>query len=82
MEIIKLHGNIELAPQVGLAEMIVDIVSTGRTLKENRLVAVKDIFQSTARLIANRVSYRMEYERLGLVVDRLRKAMKNGGCGW
>jgi ATP phosphoribosyltransferase len=81
MEIIKLHGNIELAPQVGLAEMIVDIVSTGRTLKENRLVAVKDIFQSTARLIANRVSYRMEYERLGLVVDRLRKAMKNGGCG-
>ncbi len=81
VEIIKLHGNIELAPQVSLAEMIVDIVSTGRTLKENRLVAVRDIFQATARLIANRVSYRMEYERLGPVVDRLRNVVKNGGWG-
>lgn len=79
VEVIKLHGNIELAPRVGLAEMIVDIVSTGRTLRENRLVAVSDIFNATARLIANRVSYRMEYQRLEPLVQRLKQVVGNGG---
>lgn len=79
VEVIKLHGNIELAPRVGLAEMIVDIVSTGRTLKENRLVAVSDIFSATARLIANRVSYRMEYQRLEPLVQKLKQVVENGG---
>lgn len=79
VEVIKLHGNIELAPRVGLAEMIVDIVSTGRTLKENQLVAVSDIFSATARLIANRVSYRMEYQRLEPLVQRLKQVVGNGG---
>lgn len=60
VEVIKLHGNIELAPTVGLADMIVDIVSTGKTLKENKLVAVEEMFEATARLIANRVSYRIK----------------------
>lgn len=79
VEVIKLHGNIELAPRVGLAEMIVDIVSTGKTLRENRLVAVDDIFVATARLIANRVSYRMEYQRLEPLVQELRQVVENGG---
>jgi len=79
MEIIKLHGNIELAPQVGLADLIVDIVSTGRTLKENDLVEVITIFQATARLIANRVSYRIDYQRLTPVVEALRRAVNQGG---
>lgn len=74
VEIIKLHGNIELAPQVGLADLIVDIVSTGRTLKENDLVEVAPIFPATARLIANRVSYRIHHQRLQPLVEKLREA--------
>ena len=60
VEVLKLHGNIELAPSVGLADLIVDIVSTGKTLKENNLIAVEEMFEATARLIANRVSYRIK----------------------
>src|SRR5665648_569303 len=69
---IKLHGNIELAPCVGLAEMIVDIVSTGKTLRENHLVEVAPILEATSRLIANRVSYRLKYERIRDLVEKLR----------
>ncbi|AKX94867.1 ATP phosphoribosyltransferase [Neomoorella thermoacetica] len=79
VEIIKLHGNIELAPRAGLADLIVDIVSTGRTLKENDLVEVAPIFSSTARLIANRVSYRINYRRLTSVVEALKRAAGQGG---
>lgn len=64
MELIKLHGNVELGATVGLADMIVDIVSTGTTLKENGLVEVREIFEATARLIANRVSYRVKNEEI------------------
>lgn len=70
VEVIKLHGNIELAPSVGLAEMIVDIVSTGRTLKENDLIPVEEMFSATARLIANRVSYRMKNKRIQDISSR------------
>lgn len=69
---IKLHGNIELAPRVNLAEMIVDIVSTGKTLRENRLVEVAQIMEATTRLIANRVAYRIKYERIQQLVEDLR----------
>ncbi|WP_143288729.1 ATP phosphoribosyltransferase, partial [Calderihabitans maritimus] len=79
VEIVKLHGNIELAPRVGLAEMIVDIVSTGRTLRENELVAIADIFSATARLIANRVSYRMKYERICRLVEQFRRVVEEEG---
>jgi len=71
-EIIHLHGNIELAPQVGLAEAIVDIVSTGKTLRENDLVAVDDIFEATARLVANRVSYRLKHSRIQELVEKIK----------
>lgn len=69
---IKLHGNIELAPRVGLAEMIVDIVSTGKTLRENKLAEVAQIFESTTRMVANRVSYRMKYERIQGLTEKVR----------
>ncbi len=58
-EIIALHGSIELAPLVGLAECIVDLTATGTTLRENDLVVLDEISSSTARLIANRGSYRL-----------------------
>lgn len=64
MEIIRLNGSIELAPMVGLAELIVDIVETGRTLRENQLTEIAQIHTATARLIANRVSFKMKFERL------------------
>ncbi|MHB9094255.1 MAG: ATP phosphoribosyltransferase [Eubacteriales bacterium] len=78
MEIIKLHGNIELAALVGLSDLIVDIVSTGRTLRENKLVEVAQIFNSTTRLIANRVSHRMLSERINPVIEKMREIVGNG----
>ncbi|MTI80145.1 MAG: ATP phosphoribosyltransferase [Firmicutes bacterium] len=78
MEIIKLHGNVELAPIVGLAEMIVDIVSTGRTLRENNLVPIADVMNSTARLIANRVSHQYKAERLNAIIEEFRNAVTGG----
>ena len=71
VEIIKLNGSVELAPQVGLADWIVDLVSTGRTLKENRLAIVEEIAICTARLIANRVSYARDRERIAALASRL-----------
>lgn len=79
VEVIKLHGNIELAPIIGLSDMIVDIVSTGKTLKENDLVAVSEIFHATARLIANRVSYRIKSQEVERIADALKNAVGNGG---
>ena len=73
---IKLHGNVELAPRVGLAEMIVDIVSTGKPLRENKLLEVARIFDSTTRLIANRVAYRVKYDRIKLMSGKLRELVK------
>ncbi len=71
VEIIKLGGSIELAPQVGLSDWIVDLVSTGRTLRENRLAVVEEIAVCTARLIANRVSYSRDRERIAALASRL-----------
>lgn len=68
-EIIALHGSIELAPLVGLAECIVDLTATGTTLRENNLVVLDEVSTSTARLIANRSSYRLRNKEIaGLVV--------------
>ncbi len=64
VEIIKLNGSIELAPLIGLAERIVDIVSSGQTLRENGLVEYDKIVDITSRLIANPVSYRLKEKRI------------------
>ncbi len=71
VEIIKLAGSVEVAPQVGLSDWIVDLVATGRTLRENRLAIVEEIAVCTARLIANRVSYARDRERIASVAERL-----------
>lgn len=73
VEIIKLYGSIELAPVVGLAERIVDLVSTGRTLKLHHLVEVDVIAESTARLIVNRASLKMKHGELTDLIARLKK---------
>lgn len=71
VEIITLNGSIELAPLIGLADRIVDIVSTGRTLKENGLVEFAKIADVTSRLIVNPVSYRIKDRSIGEMVERL-----------
>jgi ATP phosphoribosyltransferase len=71
VEIIKLNGSIELAPIIGLADRIVDIVSSGRTLKENGLVEYERIIEITSRLIVNPVSYRLIDSRINELVERL-----------
>ena len=63
VEIVKLNGSIELAPIVGLSEVIVDIVETGSTLKENGLVVLEEVCPLSARMIVNPVSMRMENDR-------------------
>ncbi|MDR1961511.1 MAG: ATP phosphoribosyltransferase [Gracilibacteraceae bacterium] len=78
---IKLHGNIELAPKVGLAEMIVDIVSSGATLRENKLVEIAPIFEATTRLIANRVTYRMRFDDIRRLTDSLREQVNGEKVG-
>jgi len=64
VELIRLYGSVELAPQVGLADMIVDIVSSGRTLKENKLVIVDEIIPLNVQLIVNRISYKTKHKRI------------------
>ncbi len=75
MEYIKLNGSIELGPIVGLSESIVDIVETGTTLRENNLEEIVSIMDSTARLIANRVSYRLKFERINNLVTDLKTVL-------
>jgi ATP phosphoribosyltransferase len=72
VEIIKLYGSIELAPLVGLADRIVDLVSSGRTLKAHNLVEVEIIAASTARLIVNRASLKMKHGSITSLIDTLK----------
>ncbi len=76
VEIIKLHGAIELAPLMDLADEIVDIASTGRTLAENNLVVIEEVAACTARLVANQVSQRLKYDRIEELVERLLSAVE------
>ncbi len=72
VEIIKLNGSIELAPIVGLSEVICDIVETGSTLRENGLSVLEEVCPLSARMIVNPVSMRMESERIKDLIQRLR----------
>lgn len=72
VEIIKLNGSIELAPIVGLSEVICDIVETGFTLRENGLTVLEEVCPLSARMIVNPVSMRMESERIKDLIQRLR----------
>ena len=76
VEIIKLKGSIELAPIVGLAEVIVDIVETGSTLRENGLVVLEEVCPLSARVVVNPVSMRMENERITNLLSKLNQMLK------
>lgn len=76
VEIIKMNGSIELAPIVGLSEVIVDIVETGSTLKENGLVVLEEVCPLSARMIVNPVSMRMENERVRELITSLRTLLQ------
>ncbi|MEB3148539.1 MAG: ATP phosphoribosyltransferase [Sphaerospermopsis sp.] len=72
IEIVPLYGSVELGPITGMSEAIVDIVSTGRTLRENGLVEIATLYESTARLIVHPLSYRLNMGNLHKVVEQLR----------
>lgn len=72
VEIIKLNGSVELAPIVGLSEVIVDIVETGATLRENGLDVLEEICDLSARMVVNQVSMKMENQRITEIIDKLR----------
>ena len=76
VEIIKLNGSIELAPIVGLSEVIVDIVETGSTLKENGLVVLEHILPLSARMVVNQVSMKMEKERITRLIQDVKEQLK------
>ena len=80
-EIIKLTGSLELAPLVGLAERIIDLVETGQTLKENGLVEVEEIVKSTARLIVNRASLKTKYRRVQDLIEQMRAQVEAHTAG-
>ncbi len=79
VEVIKLYGSIELAPLVGLSEQIVDLVSSGETLRQNGLVEVETIFESTCRLIVNRASMKTRTEPIAALVRTLKKVLEGAG---
>ncbi len=72
VEVVRLDGSIELAPLVGLAERIVDLVQSGETLRANGLVEVAEIMRSTARLIVNRAAHKTAYQAVNRFLDELR----------
>ena len=73
VEIIKLNGSVELAPIVGLSEVIVDIVETGTTLKENGLGVLEEVCPLSARMVVNQVSMKMENDRIKKLTEELKK---------
>lgn len=76
VEIIKLNGSVELAPIVGLSEVIVDIVETGTTLKENGLSVLEEVCPLSARMVVNQVSMKMEHERIRKLINDLKAIVK------
>ena len=76
IEIIKLNGSVELGPIVGLSDVIVDLVETGNTIKANGLEVYEDLFDISARIIANRVSYKFNYEKIQKIIDLFDSTVK------
>ena len=76
VEIIKLNGSIELAPIVGLSEVIVDIVETGSTLRENGLLVLEEICTLSARMVVNQVSMKTENERITSIIKKFQAYLK------
>ncbi len=78
VEIIKLNGSIELAPIVGLAEVIVDIVETGSTLRENGLAVLEEVCSLSARMVVNQVSMKRENERITGIIREMKGLVQRG----
>lgn len=76
VDLIKLYGSMELAPLTGLADAIVDLVSTGNTLKANNLVAVEEIAVISSRLVVNQAAYKLKRAAIQPLLDRLTKAVR------
>jgi ATP phosphoribosyltransferase len=75
VEIVPLYGSVELGPITGMSEAIVDLVATGRTLKDNNLIEIDRLFETTARLIAHPLSYRLNLEGLQERIEQARQAI-------
>lgn len=75
VEIVPLYGSVELGPITGMSEAIVDLVASGRTLKENNLIEIEQIFESTARLIAHPLSYRINQDDVQTRIEEIRSAV-------
>ena len=78
IDIIKLNGSVELGPLVGLSDVIMDIVESGRTLKENGLEVLEEICTISARLIVNRVSLKTKGERVKPLIERMQRTLEEG----
>lgn len=78
VEVVKLYGSIELAPVVGLAERIVDLVSTGKTLHAHKLVPIATVAESSARLIVNRASLALKHQRVLNLINLLKGEVQRG----
>ena len=76
IDIIKLNGSIEIAPILGLSDVIVDLVETGTTLRENDLVVVEEVLSVSARLIANKASYNFKSKEVAALTERLRREVR------
>ena len=76
MEIIRLNGSVELGPIVGLSDVIVDIVESGKTLKENGLVVLEEICDISARLVVNRVSLKTKKNDMTWLIDSIEKVLE------
>src|SRR5512143_2313906 len=81
VDLIKLYGSMELAPLVGLADAIVDLVSSGNTLKANNLVAVEEIMQISSRLVVNQAALKLKRDRIQPVIDIFAEAVARGSAG-
>ena len=77
VDIIKLNGSVELGPLVELSEVVVDIVETGSTVKENGLTVLEEVCPLSARMIVNQVSMQMEQERIGKLIKALKEVLNN-----
>ena len=75
VEIIKLYGSMELAPLVGLADLIVDLVATGNSLRANGLVEIETIVESSARLVVNKAAMKMKHAAIRALLDRFGEAV-------
>ena len=73
IDVIKLNGSIEIAPILGLSDVIVDIVETGTTLKENDLEVVETVFPISARLISNKASFKFKTKEIETLIEKVRK---------